>query len=231
MIGNDMDIGVEGYQAVSTSPTDEFNNFSYEIQDADIQDLRSAIKRDIVTLEDSVNRDLASVNIPPSQSELQVRDVFKQIADKYHVEVGYDTFKDLIHDISNYSNEKKEMMDAILVQVTTSLVQRANLKLVISLTKLIDKMVSAVEMEADSQTELNLDVVVNTIDRCMMWYQQLVDMRNQFTIKDPIKTLERNADKIRQENGEEIENDSSTVGKVDPGVIKNLIKQLQTSAS
>lgn len=221
-----MDIGVSDYTIVSNTPTDEFNNFTGQNNDTNISELRSMINQDIISLEDNVNKDLVvkDSKLQNGEIEAQVRDIFDQMSKKYHVDIGYDNFRDMLKDISNYSKQKKEMMDAIIAKVTTSLTQRTNLKITIALSKLIERLITTVELSVDSEEQLNLDLVVNTIDRCMMWWNQLNEMVNQLKISDPDKKLTLMSNEINNNNNA---NQNQNTGK-NISLINSILQQLNS---
>ena len=212
-MSDDMNIGI------SSSPTDDFNNYQYDVKETSIDDLRY----DVVALDNSIDRQLALHNVTPSESEVAVQEIYEKISKKYNVKVGYTDFKDFIHDVANNSNTQKEMLDAINAKVTTSIVQRTQLRIALSLSKLIDRMLTLVERESD-ETDILTPEIVGSIDRALMYFQQLSDIRNNIVIQDPDRTLQRISEK---ENGNQIELNKDNSANVE--LVNNILKQLQSS--
>jgi len=223
-MSDDMNIGLGSDSAetvtinssTTSSPTDDFNHFQCNVEETSIDDLR----HDVVALDNSLDRQLALHDVTPSASEVAVQDIYDKISKKYGVQVGYASFKDFIHDVANNSVVQKEMLDAINAKVTTSIVQRTQLRIALSLSKLIDRMLTLVEKESD-ETEILTPEIVGSIDRALMYYQQLADIRDGITIQDPDRALERLSEKA---NGNKLEVKKDSSASVE--LVNNILSQL-----
>lgn len=210
---------------------DAYNDFSYEVIDDDraIDTLRA----EVLALDASVTSGMT--NITPTDAETGITDIFNQFAKKYNVDVEYKEFRTFLHDIASQSKFDNAITEAIGTKVLFSVARRTQMKLLISMSYLIDRTMDLMELQAKSDNIVTPELLV-TIEKGMVWYQQIQQMMDSQKIQDPEKAIDKAVKQDMKENPDKYSiDDTSTKAKsedsTDVNLIKNLVKSLRDESN
>lgn len=211
------------YSIVDNNPSESFDKFSYNVVDETIDDL----KKDIITLDDSVNQGLSVKFGKPNTSELAIRDIYKEYGDKLGIKIGYTDFKEYISNISENNKIQRDIIEAINAKIAVDITQRAIAKLILTFSTLIDRSCTMIlKMSEGENAELTPELI-GMADKCMQWINQMNDIKNESAGKysDPDKTILRITEKVRsQYDAKKSEDNSSN----DQELINSLIESLRS---
>lgn len=202
--------------------------FSYSVTDNDVSMLRNEVLR----LDDEVTQGLKDVS--PSEAETGMSVIYNEIAKKYNLDVSYKDFRSFIHDIATEGKLESSVNEALNAKVFKGLARRTQMKLIISMSYLIDRAADLMELQSKADNIVTPELIV-TIDKMVVWYQQLQNMIDNQKLQDPDKAIDRAITQDKRDNPEKYSdseqfNSESNVNK-DIGLIKNLVNSLRNESN
>lgn len=217
---------IDDYDIVDTNPSVAFDNFSYDVVDETVDDL----KKDIITLDSSINNSLTTRYAKPSTSELALRDMYKEYGDKLGMRIGYTDFKDYISHVAENNKIQRDIIEAINAKIAIDISQRAITKLILSFNTLIDRSTAMILRQTEGDNAEFTPEIVGMADKCMQWAQQLIDLKEQTSSKmsDPDKTIDKIVSRVKGQ----LEEEKSKGNTQDQGVIINdIVERLKLEYS
>lgn len=195
------------------------DEYDYEAYDADVDDLRHEIK----LLDTQVSSQLSdSRNVTPTLAEQGLREIYNAISSKYGVDLEYKEFRDFISSVADETKLTTAMNEALGSKVITSLTQRTQMKLMITMSYLVDKSLQLIEKETNTVNALTPELI-GMIDKTVQWYQTLQQIKNEVHLGDPDKTME-----ILVESSSDSTNKTTKAG-TDLALIKQIAEDIKNS--
>lgn len=192
---------------------------TYDATDCDKDTLRNELLK--------LDNDISSTsNITPSVAETGLQEIYDAISKKYGLDIGYKDFRSFIKTVADEDKLNMAMNEALGSKVVTAIAQRTQLKLIISMSYLIDRSLDLIEKEAKNSALITPELV-GMIDRTIQWFQTLSDIKNSMHISDPDRTMSNLVEKA----GIKSNTSNSSSDSVSIEVIRQLANSIKSSES
>jgi len=189
---------------------------TYDASECDISELRAEVSR----LDTEISSQLTDVT--PSVSETSLQSIYSAISAKYNLDIGYKDFRDFIRTVADESKLNVAMNEALGAKVVAAITQRTQLKLIISMSYLIDRSLDLIEKESRN-TQILSPELVGMIDRTISWFQTLDQIKSNIDISDPDRMMEK---LIEKEQGVATKTNERNT---DISIIKQIAEQIKNS--
>ncbi len=136
-----------------------------------------------------------------SIADTGIRVIYEEIAKRHNLTISYKDFDSFIKDIGKESKFDSRLNEAIGSKVVGSIAKRVQLKLMYSMSSLVDTALSLIEKESRTTSELSPELI-GMIDKAFLWYQSLQSIQDEIKITDSDKAIERAIANDRRENPE-----------------------------
>lgn len=206
----------------NSSPSEAFNNFSYDVAEETIDDLR----QDVIVLDESVKNGLITQGSKPSTSELAIRNMYEEFGDKLGMKVGYTDFREYISHIAENNKVQRDIIEAVNAKLAMDISQRAIAKLLVTFNTLIDRSTAMILRMTEGVNAEFTPELVGMADKCMTWLQQLLLLKNEAMerMPDPDRTIDKTV--LKQKGLENKDKEKHT--EKDAAIINDLLTSIRS---